>query len=90
MIVDTHLEAGLAVHRGETDVGIGIEAAARLTGLGFLPLREERFDFVIQKQTFFARPVQNLLDLLGTPEFVDLAGRLGGYDIAASGRIINP
>jgi molybdate-binding protein len=69
---------------------MGIEAAARLSGLDFLPLREERFDFVIQKQTFFAGPVQNLLELLGTPEFADLAVRLGGYDLAASGRMITP
>ena len=90
IIVDTHLEVGLTVHRGETDVGMGIEAAARLTSLDFLPLREERFDFVIQKQTFFAGPVQNLLELLGTPEFAALAARLGGYDIATSGQIIAP
>jgi putative molybdopterin biosynthesis protein len=90
MIVDTHLEAGLAVYRGESDVGMGIEAAARLVGLDFLPLQEERFDLVIQKQTFFTGPVQHLLALLGTPAFADLAARLGGYDLAASGRIITP
>ncbi|WP_179137099.1 helix-turn-helix transcriptional regulator [Candidatus Entotheonella palauensis] len=88
LMVDTHLEAGLAVYRGESDVGMGIEAAARLIGLDFLPLQEERFDFVIQQQTFFTAPVQNLLALLSTPAFADLAARLGGYDIAASGRII--
>jgi len=88
-IVDTHLEVGLAVYRGESDVGMGIEAAARLIGLDFLPLQEERFDLVIQKQTFFTGPVQNLLTLLGTPEFADLAVQLGGYDLSSSGRIIN-
>lgn len=86
--VDTHLEAGLAIHRGEADVGIGIEAAARLTGLDFLPLQQERFDFVMQKQTFFAASVQHLMALLGTPEVAELAHQLGGYDLAASGRII--
>ncbi|ETW92929.1 MAG: DNA-binding protein, partial [Candidatus Entotheonella factor] len=88
MMVDTHLEASLAVYRGESDVGIGIEAVARLIGLDFLPLQEERFDFVIQQQTFFTGSVQNLLSLLGTPEFADLAAQLGGYDTTASGRII--
>jgi putative molybdopterin biosynthesis protein len=89
IMADTHLEAGLAVYRGEADVGMGIEAAARLIGLDFLPLQEERFDFVIQKHTFFTAPVQNLMTLLGTPEFAGLAAQLGGYGIAASGRIIN-
>jgi excisionase family DNA binding protein len=89
-IVDTHLEAGLAVYRGACDVSMGIEAAARLLGLDFLFLQEERFDFVIQKQTFFTAPVQNLLALLGTPAFADLAAHLGGYDLAGSGRVVNP
>jgi molybdate-binding protein len=88
-MADTHLEAGLAVYRGEADVGMGIEAAARLIGLDFLPLQEERFDFVIQKHTFFTEPVQNLMALLRTPDFAGLAAQLGGYGIAASGRIIN-
>jgi putative molybdopterin biosynthesis protein len=89
VIVDTHLEAGLAVHRGEAEVGIGIEAAARMIGLDFLPLQEERFDLVIRKQTFFTGPVQDLLALLSVPEFAEMAEQLGGYDIAASGRMIN-
>jgi excisionase family DNA binding protein len=88
-IVDTHVEVGLSVYRGESDVGMGIEAAARLIGLDFVALQEERFDFVIQKQTFFTDPVQHLLTLLGTPEFADLAAHLGGYDLTTSGRIIN-
>jgi putative molybdopterin biosynthesis protein len=89
IIVDTHLEVGLAVHRGAADVGTGIEAAARMIGLDFLPLYPERFDLVIRKNTFFTAPVQNLLVLLGAPEFTDMAAQLGGYDTANSGRIIN-
>lgn len=89
VMVDTHLEAGLAVHRGEAEVALGIEAAARMIGLSFLPLWEERFDLVIRKPTFFAAPVQNLLLLLGAPECTALAHELGGYDITASGRMVN-
>jgi putative molybdopterin biosynthesis protein len=89
IIVDTHLEVGLAVHRGAADVGTGIEAAAHLIGLDFLPLYQERFDLVIRKNTFFTAPVQNLLVLLGAPEFADMAAQLDGYDTATSGRIIN-
>ena len=87
-IVDTHLEVGLAVYRGDSDIGIGIEAAAQLLGLDFLPIQEERFDLVIQKQTFFTAAVQNLLALLSATAFADLAAQLGGYDLTSSGRII--
>ena len=88
IIVDTHLEAGLAVHRGEVEVGTGIEAAARMMGLDFLPQCQERFDLVMRKQTFFTTPVQNLLVLLSSPEFADLATQLGGYDVAIAGRMV--
>jgi len=88
-LVDTHLEVGLAIYRGESDIGMGIEAAARCLGLDFLPMQKERSDLVIRMQTFFTGPVQHLLTLLDTAEFAALAADLGGYDLASSGRIIN-
>lgn len=90
VLVDTHLEAGLAVHRGEADIATGIEAAARMIGLDFVSLCQERFDFVIPKTTFFGTTVQHLMALLATSDFAALAARLGGYDIAASGRMVMP
>jgi putative molybdopterin biosynthesis protein len=37
-----------AVAQGRADWGVAIEPAARAQGLGFLPLREERFDFAVR------------------------------------------
>ena len=36
-----------AVAQSRADWGIGIETVARDAGLGFIPLREEEFDFVV-------------------------------------------
>jgi excisionase family DNA binding protein len=88
IMVDTHLEAGLAVHRGEADIATGIEAAAGMIGLHFMPVCQERFDFVIPKPSFFGAAVQNLMALLGTSECAALAARLGGYDVAVSGHMV--
>ena len=42
-----------AVAQGRADWGVAIETVARQYGLGFLPLQEERYDFV--QQGFVAR-----------------------------------
>jgi putative molybdopterin biosynthesis protein len=42
----SHNAVVAAVAQGRADWGVAIEPAARPAGLGFLPLREERYDFV--------------------------------------------
>jgi len=51
--VTRHLEVGLEVLSGRADTGPGIRAVAGLLDLDFIPLRWERFDFLIQKDRFF-------------------------------------
>jgi putative molybdopterin biosynthesis protein len=76
-----------AIHEGQADAGVAIEAAARAQGLAFIPLAVERLDLVLRRRDYFEPPVQTLLAFLRTPEFVTHAKTLGGYDIAATGRI---
>ena len=42
--VPGHLEVAAAVHNRDADVGVTIRVAAEAYGLGFIPLREERYD----------------------------------------------
>jgi len=86
--VATHLEVGLKVLRGEADVGIATQAAARLLNLDFIPLTRERFDLVIPRERFFGRGVQVLLEIVGSREFRARIEALGGYDTSDSGRIL--
>jgi len=85
--VTTHLEVGLHVLRREVDTGIATYAAARLLGLDFVPLIQERFEMVIPASRFFFRPVQILLDTVGSRAFRTRVEALGGYDISESGRL---
>jgi len=43
----SHSAVVAAVSQGRADWGVAIEPAARAEGLGFLPLRDERYDFVV-------------------------------------------
>jgi hypothetical protein len=43
---------------------------------------------LIRKERFFSQGVQTLLGIIGSREFRDRVGALGGYDVAESGRII--
>ena len=84
----THHEVALAVHAGEADVGIAAASAARLLDLGFVPLREERFDMVVDRASFFERRIQALIDLLASAPLRAQVARLGGYDFRDSGRVL--
>ncbi len=86
--VATHLEVGLKVLRGEADVGLAAKATARLLGLDFLPLTQERFDILIPKERFFSRGIQILLEIVGSREFRTAVEALGGYDTSATGRLL--
>jgi putative molybdopterin biosynthesis protein len=83
---ETDLSA--AIHDGQADAGLAIEAAARAQGLAFIPLAVERLDLVLRRRDYFEPPVQALTAFARTREFALQAAAMGGYDIAASGRIV--
>ncbi len=86
----THLSVAIEVLSGRVDAGLGIKAVASLLGLGFIPIRYERYDFLIPKDLFFERPVQRFLGLLQEEEFKRLSMTFEGYDITHTGRITYP
>jgi putative molybdopterin biosynthesis protein len=86
--VNTHLEVGAAVLRGEADTGVAEAAVARLLKLDFVPLARERFDAVIRKDAYFARPVQRLLEVVSGRRFREQLRRIGGYGTEACGRLV--
>jgi molybdate-binding protein len=59
-----------------------------LLGLDFIALTRERFDMLVSKNRFFTPGIQTLLGIVGSQEFRERVGTLGGYDLAESGRII--
>jgi molybdate-binding protein len=88
--VVTHLEVGLKVLRREADVGLATEATARLLGLDFVPLTQERFDMLIPKARFFSQSIQLLLEIVSSLAFRTRVEALGGYDTNDAGRLHAP
>jgi putative molybdopterin biosynthesis protein len=88
--VGRHLDVGLEVLSGRADVGPGITAVADLLPLDFIPVRWERFDFLISKERFFDRGVQLFLGLLHEKAFLELVEGWEGYDLTLSGSMVFP
>jgi putative molybdopterin biosynthesis protein len=85
--VSTHLEVGVKILRQEVDAGLATRATARLLGLDFMPLTQERFDMVIPMQRFAWYGVQTLVEVVGSGEFRRRLEGLSGYNTSVSGRL---
>jgi molybdate-binding protein/DNA-binding XRE family transcriptional regulator len=80
-----HLSAAWQVHLGATDCCIATRAAARVFGLGFIPLVSERYDLAIRRRHLELPAVQTLFDTLSRSAFRRELESIGGYDTRASG-----
>jgi putative molybdopterin biosynthesis protein len=63
----THNAVAAAVAQGRADWGVAIRTVAHMYGLGFLPLQNEHYDFVIPKNRAQRAPVLRFLSLLQDP-----------------------
>jgi len=81
-----HLPAAWRVQTGEADCCIATRAAARLFGLGFLPLVSERYDLAIRRQHLDLPMVQVVLDNLNRASFRRELENIGGYDTRTAGQ----
>jgi excisionase family DNA binding protein len=86
----THWEVGMHILRGQADVGVATEAVARLFGLTFREVVEERFDLVVLKDSYFTKPIQALLEVLVSNAFKARATALAGYDVRETGKVVIP
>ncbi len=66
--VSTHHAVVAAIAQGRADWGVAIEWVARQAGLGFLPVSEEHFDFVVAKDRASRPGVEAFRNLLHDPE----------------------
>ncbi|MEO8457968.1 MAG: substrate-binding domain-containing protein [Chloroflexota bacterium] len=88
VIVPTHMAVARAVAGGAADAGVTLRAAASAFGLGFVPLAEVRFDFVIPAAQLAHPSVQVMLEVLQSRELrADLAA-LPGYGVSLTGSTI--
>jgi putative molybdopterin biosynthesis protein len=65
--VSTHHAVVAAIAQGRADWGVAIEWVARQAGLGFFPVSEEHFDFVVSRERLTRPGVQAFRNLLQDP-----------------------
>ena len=88
-VMKSHLTMAAAIAAGEADLAIGTERISRqIENLDFIPLLEERFDFVIKKEMLETEAVQKLLKVLNMPEFRKEIAHFSGNDYRDLGKII--
>jgi putative molybdopterin biosynthesis protein len=84
----THLAVAAAVAAGRADAGLGVLAAARAFDLGFVPVANEPYDLVLERENARGELLAPLWSLLESSEFRSEVEGLGGYDTAEMGRRI--
>jgi len=85
-IATGHLQAAWQVQSGQADCCIATRAAARVFGLGFIPLLSERYDLAIRRQHLDMPSIQTLLETLSRSNYRRELESLGGYDTRAAGQ----
>jgi putative molybdopterin biosynthesis protein len=73
----SHNAVAVAVAQGRADWGVAIDTVARQYGLGFIPLQEEQYDFVVPKDRLQSGAIRAFLELLGDAETRAELSRLG-------------
>jgi putative molybdopterin biosynthesis protein len=84
----SHQAAALAVAQGQVDCALGIEAAAKAQGLGFVPLVQERYALVCHKEALSSSAVLALCKLLRASSWLQEVAQLSGYAPLQSGKIV--
>jgi molybdate-binding protein len=83
-----HLAAAYAVAAGEADCCIATRSAARTFGLEFIPLKSERYDLVMRRQTLELPAVQSFLEVLQRASLRRKLELLAGYDTRQTGTVL--
>jgi putative molybdopterin biosynthesis protein len=89
-VENSHLAVATAVASGQADAGLGLEAAARSEGLGFVPLIEEEYFLVCLADALEQPAVRALREVLASPAWRQAAGSRVGYaTMPAAGQVLS-
>ena len=76
------------LERGQADVCLATRSAARTFDLHFIPLRSERYDLVMRRQTAGLPSVAAFLDILQRATLRRKLEVLAGYDTSETGALV--
>jgi putative molybdopterin biosynthesis protein len=84
----SHMNLAVKIKYGMADVGMGIEAVARILDLDFIPVAKERYDLILSKDFSRSDVFETIIEILRSDEFRKIADEIGGYDLSDSGKVI--
>ncbi len=84
----SHLNVAAAIEAGTADVGLGILSAAQAYALDFIPVSDEEYDLLMTKEFYQSEMGQTVVKAIQNPKFRQQIEDLGGYDLQASGKLI--
>ena len=84
----THAAVAAYVASGMADVAFGIEPAARQFKLDFVPMVQERYMLACRTESLLQAPIQELIALLKSPEFLKIIGPVPGYSVDDPGAVV--
>ena len=84
-----HLAAAHAVSAGEADCCLATQSAASAFGLDFVPIRRERFDLVLRRESLDLPAVHAMTDVLQRASLRRRLETLAGYDTSRTGATVN-
>ncbi|MBO4339710.1 MAG: molybdopterin biosynthesis protein [Clostridia bacterium] len=75
----THTAVAALIAAGNADAGLGIYSAAKMYDLDFIPICNETYEFLIDKQYLENPMVKEFLEVLYSEEFKARLSEMGGY-----------
>jgi len=83
----THTSVAALIKAGSADTGLGIYSAAKIYGLGFIPVADEQYDFICRTEDLENEGVKAFLQVLQSEAFKQRLQALGGYTLGKPGTI---
>lgn len=84
----THMNVAAAVLSGRASAGLGVKSAAVALGLDFIPVGVEEYDLAIPLRFWDDERIQELLEVIRSPEFRATAENMGGYGLKRTGEVV--
>jgi putative molybdopterin biosynthesis protein len=75
----THMNIAALIAADSADAGLGIYSAARAFKLDFMPICEEKYDFIVPIQYVDHKIVRMVIEILKSAEFKTALEQMGGY-----------
>ena len=77
----THTAVAALIAAGNADAGLGIYSAAKMYDLGFIPVCNEEYDFLVNEKYIDSPMVKAFFDILHSNEFAARLEEMGGYSV---------